>query len=649
MKRSYVRHRIRGRKRSDAPQSLNTDPSDQGYRVGPGRPPKEYQFKPGQSGNPKGARRKPRSIAPDLKALFERALSTKVTLRQGEQQKIITNAAAGFEQLANQFAKGDRHARRDLFALAERLGVDLLAGQGAALEQTVAAALSANDEALLADYVRALSCSPQLVLPTSMAHVNAACRTDFVSFVRKSFHLLAPGAIFHMNWHICAIAHCLEQVRLGNIKRLIINLPPRSLKSIMCSVAFPAFVLGHDPTRRLIVVSYSADLAIKHGNDFRAVVNSGEYHAIFPGMRISAMKNTQTEVVTSRNGFRLAISVDGALTGRGGDIIIVDDPIAALAALSQKSREHVVDFYFNTLLSRLDDKQNGAIVLVMQRLHEDDLAGVLLRGSDEWTVLSLPAIAEQDEQIPIGNGQIHPRHAGDVLHPEREPREVLEALRAQLGAEIFAAQYQQQPVAPGGAMIKRGWIRRYDQLPTSGLIIQSWDVASKQGEESDYSVCTTWRVHENKYYLIDVLRGRFDFPTLRMKVFEQAKLHKAAQILIEDAGVGTGLIQELKTTDFSVIAVKPEYDKKIRMAIQSGKFENGQVFFPKEAPWLADLEAELFAFPNSRHDDQVDSISQTLGHKCRSSWTKESFDGYINLMNALYQDAVFARLAGRPW
>jgi hypothetical protein len=204
-----------------------------------------------------------------------------------------------------------------------------------------------------------------------------------------------------MNWHICRIAYVLEQVRLGEIKRLIITVPPRSLKSIMCSVAFPAFVLGHDPSKRLIVVSYSADLAIKHGNDFRAVVNSAEYHGIFPGMRMSAMKNTQTEVVTTRNGFRLAISVDGALTGRGGDIIIIDDPIAALAARSQKSREHVVDFYFNTLLSRLDDKQNGAIVLVMQRLHEDDVAGVLLRGSDEWTVLSLPAIADQDERIPI--------------------------------------------------------------------------------------------------------------------------------------------------------------------------------------------------------------------------------------------------------
>jgi predicted phage terminase large subunit-like protein len=416
----------------------------------------------------------------------------------------------------------------------------------------------------------------------------------------------------------------------------------------MCSVAFPAFVLGHDPTKRLIVASYSADLAIKHGNDFRKIVNSAEYHGIFPGMRISAMKDTQTEVVTTLNGFRLAISVDGTLTGRGGDIIVIDDPIAALAALSQRSREHVVDWYFNTLLSRLDDKQNGAIVLVMQRLHEDDLAGVLLRGSDEWTVLSLPAIAEQDEEIPIGNGQVHFRRADDVLHLAREPKEVLESLRAQLGPEIYSAQYQQRPVPPGGGTIKRAWVRRYDRLPESGLIIQSWDVANKQGEENDYSVCTTWLIHEKRYYLIDVLRGRFDFPTLRRKVSEQAKLHKASQILIEDAGFGTALIQELKTA-LSVVAVKPEYDKKIRMAIQSTKFENGQVFFPKEAPWLRDLEDELFAFPNGRHDDQVDSISQALGHKIASGWTKQSLDNYNNFLNALWQDAIFARLSGRPW
>jgi predicted phage terminase large subunit-like protein len=495
-----------------------------------------------------------------------------------------------------------------------------------------------------------LAYSQELMRLPSAALVNAACRKDSVSFVRKCFHWLAPSATFHMNWHICAIAHQLEQVRLGTIKRLIITMPPRSLKSMMCSIAFPAFVLGHDPAKRLIVVSYGADLAIKLANDFRRVVSMPQYAAMFPAMRISTMKNTQTEVVTTQNGFRLATSVDGALTGRGGDIIVIDDPIAALAALSQKAREHVLDWYFNTLLSRLDDKQNGAIVLVMQRLHEDDLVGVLLRGSDEWTVLNLPAIAEQDERIPIGNGNFHYRRAGDVLHPEREPMAVLESLRAQLGADIFAAQYQQEPVAPGGVMIKRDWVRRYDQLPTppSTHIIQSWDIASKEGAENDWTVCTTWLIWENRYYLVDVLRGRFDYPTLKARVVSHAKQHKPRTILIEDAGVGTALVQDLKEASFSVVPIKPEYDKEIRMSIQSAKFESGRVLFPKQAPWLADLELELFAFPRGRHDDQVDSISQALGHKPASGWTAESLDGYCRFANMLYQDAIFGQLAGRP-
>src|SRR5205823_12931230 len=167
----------------------------------------------------------------------------------------------------------------------------------------------------------------------------------------------------------------------------------------------------------------------------------------------------------------------------------------------------------------------------------------------------------------------------------------------------------------------RDWVRRYDQLPKSGRIIQSWDVANKQGAENDYSVCTTWLLHEKRYYLLDVLRDRFDFPTLRTKVSELAKLDKASQILIEDAGFGTALIQELKT-QFSIVAVKPEHDKTIRMSIQSAKFQNGQVFFPKEAPWLRALEDEIFAFPNGRHDDQVDSISQALTYKSAVIWTK---------------------------
>ena len=184
-----------------------------------------------------------------------------------------------------------------------------------------------------------------------------------------------------MNWHILAMAYHLEQVRRGSIRRLIINAPPRTLKSLMSSVAFPAFILGHDPTKRVIAISYGSDLAIKHGNDFRAIMTAPWYQSLFPGTRISRTKNTELEVVTTRNGFRLATSIDGTLTGRGGDVLIIDDPLKPTDALSDSRREYVNNWFSNTLMSRLDDPLNGAIVVAMQRLHMDDLTGMLLRSS----------------------------------------------------------------------------------------------------------------------------------------------------------------------------------------------------------------------------------------------------------------------------
>jgi hypothetical protein len=309
------------------------------------------------------------------------------------------------------------------------------------------------------------------------------------------------------------MAHHAELVRLGKLRRLLVNVPPRSLKSIVYSVALPSFIFGHDPSKRLIVVSYGTELSIKHAIDFRAIMSSSWYRRVFPETRISAAKNTETEVITTAGGYRLATSIDGTLTGRGGDIIIIDDPLKPHDALSESRREKVNQWYFNTLLSRLDDKQTGAVVVVMQRLHMDDLSGALLRDSEAWTHSKLQAIAEVDEQILIGSRRFYQHQAGDVLHPEREPMSVLESIRAQLGSDTFTAQYQQAPVPPGGAMIKRAWVRRYEQLPSSRgrLIIQSWDTANKEGGQNDWSVCTTWLVHENRYYLADVLRGRFDY------------------------------------------------------------------------------------------------------------------------------------------
>ena len=212
--------------------------------------------------------------------------------------------------------------------------------------------------------------------------LQALLRSDFRVFVEKTFRTLTPGQEFIRSWHLEAIAHQLERVRRGEIKRLIINMPPRSLKSIMASVAFPAYILGLDPRQRIICVSYSADLAKKHSNDFRALLEAGWYRSLFPGTRVGQFKNNENEVEMTARGFRLATSVGGTLTGRGGDIIIIDDPLKPDDAMSETKRSFVKNGSQIPSLSRLDDKRIGAIVMVMQRVHMDDLTGFLTEQSD---------------------------------------------------------------------------------------------------------------------------------------------------------------------------------------------------------------------------------------------------------------------------
>jgi hypothetical protein len=393
--------------------------------------------------------------------------------------------------------------------------------------------------------------------------LTAALRTDFYAFAERSFELLNPGKRFLPNWHLEAICHHMELARCGVIRRLIINVPPRSLKSTIGSAALPAFILGHDPARRVIVVTYASDLTIKFANDCRALVQSSFYKDLFPGTRLSRNKNTEAEFITTRYGYRLAASVGGSLTGRGGDFIIIDDPLKPQDALSDLKRESVNDWFDNTLLSRLDDKRTGVIVALMQRLHPDDLTGKLLRNSDDWVVLSFPAIAEQDERIKVGRGEheYYERKVGDPLHPEREPLSVLENLRTQLGSEIFAAQYLQSPLAPGGNMIKRDWVRRWDPplaRTPSTYVLQSYDTALKSGENNDWSVCTTWHIIDGRYYLVDELRGRFDYPDLKTRAIEHAQAHRPTKILVEDSGLAIDLVPALRERGFAAVPVKVE-------------------------------------------------------------------------------------------
>jgi predicted phage terminase large subunit-like protein len=444
---------------------------------------------------------------------------------------------------------------------------------------------------------------------------RAVLRNDLGAFVAQVLLTVSPGDEYRHNWHHDAIVFELLRVMNGENRRLVLTQPPRSLKSICTSVAFVAWCLGHDPSLRFICISYSQDLADTFARQFRAVVRSEWYREAFPRMRLA--KDSVNEIETTLGGGRLAVSVGGSLTGRGADIIIIDDPMKADEAQSELARKTVVEWYAGTLFSRLDDKERGALIVVAQRLHEDDLPGVLLR-TGAWHHLDLPAIAQEDQVVRIGPGAVHLFRKGEALHPERESLATLETIRREMGSFKFSAQYLQRPLPAEGNLVKRAWIKSYETLPSARplRIIQSWDVASAIGETNDYSVCTTWQVVKRDYYLVDVWRGKLEFPYLKSCLASMAHKFSANTILIEETGPGLHLVQQFHTNPMPgvsmPIGVRPDGDKKVRLEAQSACFEAGQVHLPTEAEWLRDFLEELLGFPSGRHDDQVDSTSQFL-------------------------------------
>lgn len=444
--------------------------------------------------------------------------------------------------------------------------------------------------------------------------LDARRRTSFAAFARAAFHIFAPGERLVWNWHLDAICHELELVLAGATTRLIIEVPPRSLKSFLVSVALPAFRLGRDPTAKIIAASYSLDLAVKLSNDCRALIASPWYRSLFT--HVILRKDTETEFATTHGGFRYATSSGGTLTGRGADLIILDDPQKSDDAQSETKRRSLQDWYRNTLYTRLNDRGRGAFILVMQRLHINDLAGHV-RAAGGWKILSLPAIAPASEIVDLGNGRHHQRLVGDLLHPAREPMPTLDDLRRTMGSYNFSAQYLQQPVPIEGELVKWRWFKTYKDVPAGDYrIVQSWDVAVKAEEIHDYSVCTTWGMVGRDYYLLHLRRARFQFPDLRREAIQLAGHWRANTILIEDKASGSALIQQLGENRLvripKPIGIVPTSDKVSRLSAESATIEAGQVHLPAGADWLDDLRSELAQFPHGKNDDQVDSISQFL-------------------------------------
>jgi len=459
-------------------------------------------------------------------------------------------------------------------------------------------------------------------MPLSYSQYEFLMRRYLMSFIERSFYELNPQTPFSKSPHIEMLASMLEEIRKGTIKRLIVNIPPRSLKSHTVSVAFPAWLLGYNPAIQIICASYGQDLADKHARDCRTLMMSTFYQRLFHQTRLSTEKQSVNEFMTTDQGFRMSTSVGGVLTGRGADIIILDDPLKPDDALSETRRTSVNEWYDNTLVSRLNSKEKGAIIIVMQRLHQDDLVGHVL-DQEDWKVLSFPAIAQEDEvhiiESPLGRRRFE-RKVGEVLQPDRESKSTLENIKRTIGEYNFASQYQQCPMPLGGALVKTEWLKYYDpgDLPYRFIfILQSWDTANKSGELNDFSVCTTWGVSVDHYYLLHVFRKRLNYPELKRAVKEHAHQHNAIHVVIEDKASGTQLIQDLRAD--AVCGVKPYdpppgADKTLRLYSQTAEFESGRVLLPRSASWLDEYVREITSFPGSKYDDQVDSTTQALDH-----------------------------------
>ncbi len=465
----------------------------------------------------------------------------------------------------------------------------------------------------------------------------ALLRADLGAFIRAGVGILNPGSPYQHNWHIDLIADRLMRVQRGEIKRLIINLPPRNLKSICTSVAFPAWLLGLDPGKKIICASYSSELADKLARDTHAVMMSPLYRQTFPATQLSSTRRAMHDFTTTVHGVRYAVSTGGSLTGRGADILIIDDPAKPDEVMSDVQRQAVNDWYDSTALTRLDDKQHGAIVIIMQRLHLDDLVGHVLAKGEQWEVVNLPAIAEEETtwiyQV-LGQSRTVIRQVGSVLHEAREPLATLQSLRLSMGEFAFAGQYQQSPVPVGGGLIKTDWLKYYivSDLPEKfDLVVQSWDTASKAHQFADCSVCVTIGIKNQIAYVIDVYRARLEFPALKQAAIRLRERYKPNAILVEDKSSGTQLIQEMKEVGmYQVIAIKPNGDKQTRLFRQAVKFENGRVLLPQQAPWLNDFVLELTAFPAAKFDDQVDAMTQALDY-LQDRMEEPPFFGYMRM------------------
>lgn len=447
---------------------------------------------------------------------------------------------------------------------------------------------------------------------------SALCRASLEAFTAVAFQTL-KGSELHWAPYLNLIIGKLEEVRRGEIKNLIITLPPRGLKSFIVSVVLPAFILGHDKRAQIMCVSYGRTLADGFAADRQRLMQSALYRQTFGEVLV---RSPRSELATAEGGVCRAVSMETGVTGKGAGWLIFDDPQKAQDVRSEKKREKLNEVFRNTFLTRRNDPTNDRVIIVMQRLHEDDFVGQALEMEGmQWELLNLPAIAERDERYTFRTPtdyRVFKRKEGEVLHPARMSREQIEAIRKDLSPLTFETQYQQRPAPPGGSFVRKDWFRRFDEKdlpPEFDEIVQSWDTADTIADWSDWTVCTTWGRLGESLYLLHVHREKMEFPELVRRVRRMADRFNPTVVLIEAHASGTQLVQWLRSQGFGKArAVKPKGDKETRLINQTALIESGRVWLPAQASWVEDYLHELILFPNGRNDDQVDSTSQALEH-----------------------------------
>lgn len=455
---------------------------------------------------------------------------------------------------------------------------------------------------------------------------------NLYEFVELMWPVLEPGKPFNDGIHIGLICDALEAVTNGTTRRLIINLPPRYGKSNLVSILWPAWVWARHPEKRWLFVSFAQTLAERHSVACRRLIESREYQQLYgSAVQLASDANQKARFENTRGGARLATSVGGAATGEGGDILVVDDIAKIEEATSRTAREAVIDFFDYTLSTRLNDRRDGAIVIVSQRLHERDLVGHLLdRGGYEH--LCLPA--EYDPQHPYLSPQDPRRAEGELLWPEQYDRADLEELKRQLGPYGTASQLQQLPAPHGGAIFPRDKWRWYspEHAPTFDDVIISVDLAFTGGQHSDYCVAQIWGLKGADKYLIHQERAKLGFSDQVAMIQAVSRCtretwtpHVAPAIYIEHAANAAALLDTLRHTIPSLIPVTPKGSKETRAIAISHQVHAGNIHLPGAANAqgtnydrtltplsIQQLVDEAAAFPNAAHDDQVDALTQAI-------------------------------------